>query len=691
MIVSSVLIALSALHAQAGTINGLIQTASGGPVRNGTLTLTLNQVANIPGTAQVVAQQVQCFTDNFGNLVGEPDLTVAPSATPNLASGTLPAGTYFVKTAIQDTTGVSNVSPESSFTLSSQGTLIVTAPTTQPAIATGYRIYIGTASGNETLQGTVTGTPGTWANFSQAAALAAGSAMPVANTSVCTFAFTDSMNPTTTYYTVNLVNQAGSKIAGYPISQVRFYGGTNGSVNVSNGWPVSIGGVIYPTPIVSTPAANSTQSIAGGLSLGIFPFTAGNGTFSGNVSVANTGVFTDTQMNLSYTASVNSLNFLTEFQAAEGNHTATAAQAGGVLIPNTSTVHEADGGSGFTQNNSTSTNAVGLRGQSRCLLNNTHCWGGDFVSMDAGTVTSGMVLYGLEIDTDPLGPTSAYSSVLGVASIMGGGSGPSGNYGAAFIAQSTSPQKWAQGFATSSGQAVTAVSVGASCASGTCGSQPITVNSFNANVPESASISTDAPGNWLLTPQAGQTVQFPDAGFSYQSEPTSGRNRNGANDYIETLSGTSVLRYQLSQLTVRAGVPLCWGSSSVASQDVGISRDGAGVFDLGACSQGDTSGKLQVAGVISKGTTFTASGCTNSTLVGGATAGSFKVGQNTACSITITMGSSSTAPNGWTCSASDETGVPAVAIRQSGHSTTSCTLSMTVATNDVIVFKAEGW
>lgn len=284
MILSGVLITLSALNAQAGTINGQIQTASSGPVRNGTLTLTLNQVANVPGVAQIVGQPVQCYTDNFGNIVGEPDQTTAPSASVNLGSGTLAAGTYFVKTALQDTSGVSNVSPEASFTLSAPGTLIVTAPGVQPANASGFRIYIGTASGNETLQGTVTGTPGTWANFSQSAALSAGSAMPVANTTVCTFNFQDSMIPTTTYYTINLVNSGGSKIAGYPVSQVRFYGGTNGSVNISNGWPMSIGGVVYPSPIVSTPAANAEQSIASNLNLNGFTLKAGIGVFTGNVT-----------------------------------------------------------------------------------------------------------------------------------------------------------------------------------------------------------------------------------------------------------------------------------------------------------------------------------------------------------------------------------------------------------------------
>jgi len=133
------------------------------------------------------------------------------------------------------------------------------------------------------------------------------------------------------------------------------------------------------------------------------------------------------------------------------------------------------------------------------------------------------------------------------------------------------------------------------------------------------------------------------------------------------------------------------GDPDGSANDTGFRRDSADVIDVGNCAASDTSGKLQAAGYISKGTAFSASGCTNSNLTGGATAGSFKVGQNTNCTIVITMGSSATAPNGWICSASDETAVPAQAIRQTSHSATSCSLNMTVATNDIIVFSAEGW
>jgi hypothetical protein len=96
--------------------------------------------------------------------------------------------------------------------------------------------------------------------------------------------------------------------------------------------------------------------------------------------------------------------------------------------------------------------------------------------------------------------------------------------------------------------------------------------------------------------------------------------------------------------------------------------------------------------LISVGTKFTSNaGCTEGTLVGGATAGRFKVGQNTACTIVITMGNSLTAPNGWACSANDQTAVPAVAIRQTASNATTASLLMTVATNDIVSFNCTGY
>jgi hypothetical protein len=87
--------------------------------------------------------------------------------------------------------------------------------------------------------------------------------------------------------------------------------------------------------------------------------------------------------------------------------------------------------------------------------------------------------------------------------------------------------------------------------------------------------------------------------------------------------------------------------------------------------------------------TFTISGCSTSTLVGGSTAGKFTSGTTGACTVTITMGNSQTAANGWSCWANNLTtaysaigDVP----RQTGGSTTTAVISMTTASGDVIDF-----
>lgn len=138
-----------------------------------------------------------------------------------------------------------------------------------------------------------------------------------------------------------------------------------------------------------------------------------------------------------------------------------------------------------------------------------------------------------------------------------------------------------------------------------------------------------------------------------------------------------------------------WSSTtnSTGAFDTCSHRSAAGIigFDTdSACSNGQA--KLKAAAYISTGTTFTSNaGCTESALTGGATAGKFTVGQGTACTIILTMGNTATAVNGWTCLAYDQTAVPAVAIRQTASTTTTCSLLMTVATSDVITFAAMGY
>lgn len=266
-----------ASQAFAGTIIGQIQTPSTGRgVANGTLTFTLSQAAVVSGTATLAGNGV-CWTDSAGSVVGLPgDAAVAaPVLSSNLGSGSLPAGIYFVRYTWANATGESQPSAERSLALGSSGTLILQAPVNVPALATSMKVYLGTTSGGETLQGSVTVTGGViGGNYSQSAALAGGAALPSGNTSSCQIRFNDELQPSFTAYSVAFTNVSGTGIAGFP-QKWYLSGGSNGTVNVSNGTPLYAGVVQYPQAIVSNPAASGTQSINGGLNLNGFPLTAG--------------------------------------------------------------------------------------------------------------------------------------------------------------------------------------------------------------------------------------------------------------------------------------------------------------------------------------------------------------------------------------------------------------------------------
>lgn len=110
---------------------------------------------------------------------------------------------------------------------------------------------------------------------------------------------------------------------------------------------------------------------------------------------------------------------------------------------------------------------------------------------------------------------------------------------------------------------------------------------------------------------------------------------------------------------------------------------------LGTCATGDTSGDLALAGIISGGTKFTITGCSAGTTVGGASAGTFVSGTTGTCTVVITLNGATglTAPNGWVCHADDRT-TPANLISQSASSTTTCTVTGTTVSGDVLSFMA---
>ena len=130
-----------------------------------------------------------------------------------------------------------------------------------------------------------------------------------------------------------------------------------------------------------------------------------------------------------------------------------------------------------------------------------------------------------------------------------------------------------------------------------------------------------------------------------------------------------------------------------SSERMRITSNGSvGIGTAGPSQTLDVRGLIAGNGLVSNGTTFTiASGCGSggsapSSLIGGATTGSF-VANTTICAPVINL---PTAPNGWWCDAIDVTH-PADVFTLTAKSTTSCTLSATVTSADVIVFHAEAY
>lgn len=134
-----------------------------------------------------------------------------------------------------------------------------------------------------------------------------------------------------------------------------------------------------------------------------------------------------------------------------------------------------------------------------------------------------------------------------------------------------------------------------------------------------------------------------------------------------------------------------WSSTSTANgaTDTTIGRAAPGVAEIDSSTGFGTGGSLRLASIQSGGTKFTTSGCSVSATTGGATAGTMTSGTTGACTVVITMNGATglTAQNGWSCTASDLT-TPANLVSQSAVSATTCTITGTTVSGDVLTFHA---
>jgi hypothetical protein len=251
---------MATASAYGGTVSGTILGPSGLPIKNGTLTFTLQQAGLMVGSGSVVPTSASCYTSADGSVVGVANPLGLPSTSITYGSGTMAAGIYYVVYTFYDNAGNRTLpSPELQVQLTGTGSLIVAPPATFPANAAGITVFVGTVSGAETGQGN---TVGPTEVFNQdETPVTTVTTLPASNTLPCSIAFNDTIIPFSGY-NVSLLSSNGNAYPGWPQAW-QLNGGLNGTVNISNGAPLWNGTIIYPQPIMAQPLNHGPQSISG--------------------------------------------------------------------------------------------------------------------------------------------------------------------------------------------------------------------------------------------------------------------------------------------------------------------------------------------------------------------------------------------------------------------------------------------
>lgn len=203
-------------------------------------------------------------------------------------------------------------------------------------------------------------------------------------------------------------------------------------------------------------------------------------------------------------------------------------------------------------------------------------------------------------------------------------------------------------------------------------------------------------GTALQTPQ-GACASTP--ALKFGATGAAGFAQGGTTTQIALTDGTLcrflfVTGAAMTQRMGGAGI-LAWTSTAGDASgtiDTTLSRGLANHVQAGSTTN-NSNGGMDAAGFFSKGTTFTGNaGCSETTLVGGATAGKFTA-VSTSCTIIITMGNSMTAPTGWDCNIQDlTTAADAHNPRESASTTTTVTfITGTIVSSDVLSFSCIGY
>lgn len=246
----------------------------------------------------------------------------------------------------------------------------------------------------------------------------------------------------------------------------------------------------------------------------------------------------------------------------------------------------------------------------------------------------------------------------------------------------------------------------------TCGTPTCTVSSagggngvlaLSGNTSGTATITAPATAGTATNPiVVSNVLQMPDGSGSAPyihgtTQTNTGIYFNPSSGSVFTVAGADTFGIIGAGIMARQSGVLCWNTSNSTpfpgtTCDLGISRDAGSVIDVGSGTTGSTVGKVQAAGFQSKGTAFTSNaGCSETTLLGGATAGSYVIPGTATCTVIVTMGNVMTATNGWACAAYDIT-TPAKVVQVTASTTTTVSITTTSpAASDKVVFHCIGY
>lgn len=152
--------------------------------------------------------------------------------------------------------------------------------------------------------------------------------------------------------------------------------------------------------------------------------------------------------------------------------------------------------------------------------------------------------------------------------------------------------------------------------------------------------------------------------FDFSSETNTGWYRAAAGDVRLSVLGADHFRLLSTNGPILTALDtLAWGSSGVGSPDTGLSRDAAGVLDIGNGTQGNKTGRINIGAIgmpnllaSSTAPTIAAAGCGGGAAAiasnNGTAAFKINVGTTPGSACTITM---PTATTGWNCYATDIT------------------------------------